>query len=446
MTLFAFITLIIKSSISMNFQLDEDRFISLKLLVKDFYSDQCTNVLFIHEDTLSYSIPDILKSDSAIKFSVNIADFIQIEKSNYFVKQRFSCAIVSVDFGSLLKLVNNWKLEIDGYYTFVLDESSSFHIMSVFKLCWKQFIYNVNVLVKAHNSSKAFLYTFMPFKDNFCHDTNPVKINEFDNFNLKWTTNVYFPQKFKNLHKCLVNLGIIESAPAVVIKKINSSIILYGFESEILKEVERKTNFTMNITIDKELPKLYENGSSSGLFYRIIHGDVDLAFSFLALNQIRINVMSAIYPHMNDKIIVVTSSNIPVGSMMKLLLPFKPIVWLLLLFVVLSAASVVYVSKFRTTLKNVFGPESSIMNLLVIMLGLTQSKLPKKNFPRILMMTSLLFCLVLRSGYSGELFRLLHSNPGKLVSTIEDLKINHFELFVWPDLQYVTFKFGHYER
>lgn len=56
------------------------------------------------------------------------------------------------------------------------------------------------------------------------------------------------------------------------------------------------------------------------------------------------------------------------------------------------------------------GNRNPYLNLLVGVVGGSQSVPPKRNFARFLLMLHLIYCLVLRTLYQGSFFELLHSN------------------------------------
>lgn len=373
------------------------------------------------------------------------------DKSVRACKSHFSIIIAdsSESFKLQFRRILDRRIQFDGKYLIVLTSGKIQQIKPIFEVLWERLIINVNVLMIAQKSTKAFLFSFLPFNGKSCGDVTPIKINEFDGVTAKWQTEVFFPNKLKNLQQCVINVGTYESPPAVIIPaKPGKNIELIGFESQIVQEISKKLNFSINIIIDPALPKFYANGTCTGLFKRMMKGEVDLTFSFLALHAIRTEYLSATHSYLNDKVIVVVSSVIPYSPMIKLLIPFQLSVWLAFLGVVVVAIVVIRVLQRIKIFESLFGKmiKTPILNLLMAAYGVTQPKLPFKNFPRILTVTFLLFCLILRSGYTGEMFSTMKSNPGIQIDSFDDLVENKFELCVWDDLFYVLSRLDFYDR
>lgn len=59
--------------------------------------------------------------------------------------------------------------------------------------------------------------------------------------------------------------------------------------------------------------------------------------------------------------------------------------------------------------------------LLVIILGEGSSRFPSKNSFRLILMSFILGCIVLRAAYTSEMFIFLHSGANKVVTTLEDM-------------------------
>lgn len=421
--------------------------LSVKNLIQN---EDCSIVLILNlkeaesEESAS-TLLSSLSSDS--KFPCSVCFFTGVEKMFNACAPQMTVLFVdsfeafTVDFYD--KLSTN-KFHSRRKLVIAIPKAMKNKIKNIFELLWAKFIYDVNVLIQNENSSSFAMLTFMPFSDGFCNNTSTIKVNEFDGETQKWSSRLNFPRKFKNLQNCSVNVGTFNGPPSVIVR--NNSI--YGFESLIIKEVGIRLNFSMKLIIDPILPKVFENGSSFGLFRRMLEGQVDLTFGSLAIQQLRTEVFSMTYPHSNDKLIVVVSSMVPIGSIVKLLLPFKATVWIYVLFVLVIAVLIIFASQAFNTFELLFGEESRtpVMNLFASIFGLSQPRLPSSNAPRILLAFFLIFCLILRSGYAGELFRIIQSDPVIKVKSFADLAENNFVLYVWEELYHIRSKYSDYPR
>lgn len=83
----------------------------------------------------------------------------------------------------------------------------------------------------------------------------------------------------------------------------------------------------------------------------------------------------------------------------KLFLPFHSLLWLMLAFSIIFAIIVInIVNKFPKNVQIfVYGETSTpVLNIFIAIFGMSQSKLPKTNFARFLLMAFLLFTLIFR--------------------------------------------------
>lgn len=69
--------------------------------------------------------------------------------------------------------------------------------------------------------------------------------------------------------------------------------------------------------------------------------------------------------------------------------------------------------------------------VLIIIVGEGTSTLPSKNFLRLIIMSFVLLCLVLRTAYLSEMFNFLQSGDcKKVVETLREMEERKFNLFV----------------
>jgi hypothetical protein len=132
-----------------------------------------------------------------------------------------------------------------------------------------------------------------------------------------------------------------------------------------------------------------------------------------------------------EKIILAITPAEKFSNLEKLLLPFDELTWELLIvtfcvaFLVISIVSLM--SKIVRNL--VFGVKvnSPALNVIGTFFGISQTKLPGRNFARLILMNFVLFCLVMRTAYQGVLFEMVATDIRKdLPETMDELfKRNH---------------------
>jgi hypothetical protein len=131
---------------------------------------------------------------------------------------------------------------------------------------------------------------------------------------------------------------------------------------------------------------------------------------------------------------------IPLGEtysdLEKFLLPFHVEVWIALLFTFLITFIVIFVISLCASEKFkdfIFGDRVRTpgLNVLIAFYGGSQTILPKYNFARFLLTMFIIFSLVIRTCYQGELFKYLQGNQHKKeAETFDDLMRGNYEIYI----------------
>lgn len=377
------------------------------------------------------------------RFAIILENYDQALKANR-LKKAFS--IIFVDnffkFMKFCELVTNESFRLNGYFLVVLKNESYAEMEQVFITFWNKFVFNVNVLVMNKNYSEASLFTFMPFSGKICHNTKPLKINKFDENSMKWSTDVFFPKKFKNLQKCSISAGTFYNPPGTIISLTpNGTRNIEGFEVEFLRQMGSSLNFSLDIKIYPRNVGLYfkNNKTATGILQKALTKEVDLIFGFLSLQQLRTEFLSDTKSFYNDKIVLVVPESMLVGAIRKLLIPFDLLTWIGILFVLFLACITITALKYLP-LKNknfIIGRNinNNILNLFRIALGGAQRKLPSRNFSRFLLISFVMFCLVVRSSYIGSLFNIIKNDKhAKELTTMDELDKHEYTFYIYESL------------
>lgn len=129
----------------------------------------------------------------------------------------------------------------------------------------------------------------------------------------------------------------------------------------------------------------------------------------------------------------------PLNPLLKFIRPLSVDVWIALGVLVVIASVVILLVNFipANYYWMIFGKkmQNEFLNLLIGFIGLSQTNLPERNFPRFLLMMFLLFCLVIRSLYLGSLFNMLKSEIFSTeFSTINEFYEAGFDFYVYETL------------
>ncbi|XP_037049057.1 uncharacterized protein LOC119083410 [Bradysia coprophila] len=328
----------------------------------------------------------------------------------------------------------------DGHFIIIYDVIDAQELESVFSTFWKAYIYNVNVLVASPNSSNLVsLFTYKPFSNGSCNNTNPIRVNQFDKTIMNWTTNEFFPKKFKQLNRCPLRFGCYENSPGVLVNNSESGLNRFtGMNIDFCVMFSGILNFTLNIfEYEKATGVIYPNKTATAMLKRVIENEID--FIFGSLQRTRVEAMSATRIVHSDKLILVVPPPFLIDPMTKIFLPFTFASWISIGAVALLACSIVKLLEFTPKVVHdyVIGSnvKGSVLNVFNVFLGGTQKILPRSNFPRFLLAKFLIFTLIMRSLYQGEVFDILKRDVRTVELTTIDEFIEHkFTFYIYQSL------------
>lgn len=352
-------------------------------------------------------------------------------------RKRYFVILFIEDFKSFTKILVKMTpqlFKLKGYFLIVLTNGSITDIQTVFEACWKLFIHNVNVLLEEVYSVK--LITFIPFKPTRCNDASPMVINEFPIDASQWNSHEFFPRKFHNMFNCSITIATFENAPGVMKDPNNDNI--YGIDIDLMDNVAKLMNFSLNLDYQAELDGrgyVMENGSCTGATKKVIDGDAQMTMGLYAFTPAKNKFLSSSKPYLEIPFVVIIPRGAVLPPLVKLFYPFDLHAWYSLLAVFLFGIVVIIIVKYQSpSIQNmVFGRNNKnpLFNMVIIVLGGSQSNIPQRNFARFLLMCFMLFCLVLRSLYQGSLFGILQSERRlSEPSTIDELIAKGFDFYI----------------
>ena len=325
-----------------------------------------------------------------------------------------------------------------GLFTFVLLNGKIDEIEEIFKSFWSKNIYNVNVMIEERAIVKVF--TFFPYSGSICGDTKPVLINTYENGAFSSKLESFFPKKFQNLRGCPLVISTFEEPLAVIRKRRpDGKSELSGFDVELLEEISKLLNFHLEfkvLEVDRPWGFVLPNGTSAGALGDVYKGNSQLAVGRYNLYAERMMVLDSSVAYHSFPGVFVISPGRKMTNIEKFQKPFENLVWFSLLAVLLFAFLVFFVLSFGTKSMKSFvygtGVKNPVMNVFAAIFGLSQPKLPKRNFARFIFAKFLIFCLVFRSAYQGSLFNFLQTDKNLVsVKTLDDLVTQKFNLFAY---------------
>jgi hypothetical protein len=124
-----------------------------------------------------------------------------------------------------------------------MEYHENHEISQIFNLLWHANVYNVNVL-----KNDMTVATYFPFQRHYCSDTTPVTVNRFFNGHFMNSTSNFFPNKFKDLQHCPINVATAnDSKPYVFVQRLaNGSYRIHGRDITLLETLASALNFKIN--------------------------------------------------------------------------------------------------------------------------------------------------------------------------------------------------------
>lgn len=341
-------------------------------------------------------------------------------------------------FEILNERIRSDQFNFRGYYLFVLVGGLIPEIGEIFRMLWEKYIINVNVIYD--NNGTVTLGTFRPYNHKTCWSTDLLNFAEFKNgnFGIDATVDI-FPDKLRNMYECDVRLVTFHRCPAVCVEKIDGKLTATGFDIGIIELIAESMNFTLKKSIllgDEQWGTIFPNKSTSGGIRKIVEGEAEIAIGNYILRANRLKIMDSSNVYFSFPVVFA----IPLGERLtpfeKLLRPFEYIVWAVLGIFILIGALVIFIINWKLKQIQAFvfgtGIKNPIVNMIAVIFGGTQIKLPRRNFSRFLLMMFLLFCLVKRNVYQGLLYIFLQSDGRhKGVQSIDEMHQKGFDFLMY---------------
>lgn len=411
-------------------------------VITSVLSSRFSEINFVKPSQSSDEANDIITGvllHNPIAYSCRIEEFTRIQATVGTKRKTNFILLDHIDsFWIFYANVHPETYLFSGFYLFALLHGKIDGIEVIFKSFWKKGISNVSVMFIEEGIVR--FVTFLPFGGSKCNSTDPVVVNTYEKGRFEKPLEDIFPEKFRNLQRCPLTIATYEDELSVIkVEKSDGSFELSGFDMKLLDELSRLLNFQKVFKIIEErLPFgiILPNGTWTGALGDIINGRAQMAIGRITVASFRMNVADAVTYYSFPEVFVISPPK-KLTSVEKLIQPFQKLVWVGLLAVLIIAFFIIFFlsSRSEELQSTVYGSgvTSPCTNVLIAVLGLSQTTLPSQNFSRLLLMTFLIFCLVIRNAYTGSLYNFLQQDRNPVpVKTIKDLIDQDFELYVYP--------------
>ncbi|CAG9810907.1 unnamed protein product [Chironomus riparius] len=281
------------------------------------------------------------------------------------------------------------------------------------------------------------------FSQGVCNKAHLKLINTFDKSTQKWHKKLKNHKKFQNYYGCdlvmlLYERESSEKLGTFIIDDKSSKIVPFGLTPLIFTLISKKLNFKPYFQPGKLKLKVSVFHSSNEMTLISVNGTIKPPN--VCLEVTRFGDLRKLVAHSTTnvlqirEIILVTPGELYL-PFEKLFLPFDDWTWQLIVLTFLTAFVAIFVINrlpkiFQITIygENVTTP---VLNVVSSFFGISQVKLPDKNFPRFILIMFVMFCLIFRTCYQSKLFELMTSEPRRAPpKSIEDLVDRNYTMYV----------------
>lgn len=351
------------------------------------------------------------------------------------------------NFYPILVFIEKNYFVFKGFYLIVFyDETSFADIQKILNIMWNQQIVNVNVLVhrKLHGKTEELqMYTYFPFNEFVCGKVQPILINKF-NENSFSTPPPFYKPKLINFYKCPIKIATFKIPPKIMLEDLDGKIQLRGIDGNLMSIIAEKLSFDIEPIIAKDLWGFnYGNGTITGASGLIVDGKADLTIGKFGMVAARNAIMKPSVSYYSSSVVIVVPIGRPFSEIEKLSKPFEIGTWSSVFGLLIFAIAIIAFIKWKLSKplqRFIMGSKTTTpyFNIIVASIGQNlTSQVPRRNFSRFLLCILILYGLVMRSAYTGALFKFMHldNDHHPSIKTVSDMKANDFKFYMTASAQ-----------
>lgn len=292
-------------------------------------------------------------------------------------------------------------------------------------------IHNVYFLVRGKNH--VDMLTPIWYSQYKCGgDIQLEYVNQFSRSSMKWKNPEILVKRHRNFHGCKLLFAVENHPPNVLVEEITNGKQLIDFKVvgghaiDVINGLSKVLNYTVAYTLFLSETNKYHFGPAL---------EVNLHIKVTGFS-LRIPYYFSKEPYVFDEVSFLIPPSETYSNVEKLFLPFSIEVWIMVLIVFIIALLVIWLLN-RTVSREIRNAivgdniNTPTLNLLIAFNGGGMIVLPRNNLARFLLMLFILYSLVIRSLYQGELFKFLQSDNHKPEpKTIDELIEKDFTFYI----------------
>ncbi|XP_037813398.1 uncharacterized protein LOC119604691 [Lucilia sericata] len=322
--------------------------------------------------------------------------------------KRYCNMIVIDSFRSLEKThIAEYNKNSDGleyYFIFlqIRDKLLEREMQMIFRYCFDNYWIHCNIMVQTARG-EIFIYTYFPFKENNCFQTQPEVINKF--IGERFENDVMFPNKLRNFNKCPLKLTTWDIPPFVIngtgFQETDREI--NGFEIIIMIAISKKLNFTLDIDMIS-IDNYHMNQTPAIIPMRMLKNrETNITMGYFRRTALRDQLATPSYvTYYLPFVAVMLRRQTQFQSMGMLTFPFDKITWILIIVIYLLIVLMNWLNVKNRIVQN--------FQIHQVFMGMPIKNTPKESSKRVRLMVMLVTSFILRSVYQSLLFHLFRTH------------------------------------
>ncbi|XP_065365321.1 uncharacterized protein LOC135958344 [Calliphora vicina] len=319
------------------------------------------------------------------------------------------CNMIMIDsFKSLEKTniaeYNQNSDSLEYYFIFlqIRDSLQEIEMVKIFNYCFDNYWIHCNIMVQTAKGD-VLVYTYFPFKENHCLQTQPEVVNKF--MGDRFENDIMFPDKLRNLNKCSLKLTTWDIPPFVInhTDYFKPEHEISGFEVTIMLVVSDKMNFTLDV--DMISIDAYKKNQTPAIIPMTMlkNRETNITMGYFRRTALRDKIATPSYvTYYLTFVAVMLRKQTQFQNVGMLTFPFDKTTWTLII--------VIYV---LIVVMNSFNVKNRIVEnfqIHQVFIGMPIKNVPKITSKRLRLSVMLITSFILRSVYQSLLFHLLRTH------------------------------------
>ncbi|XP_062557316.1 ionotropic receptor 21a-like [Armigeres subalbatus] len=364
---------------------------------------------------------------------------------NTIQRKPFYYNLIFVDdyaaFQNMTSVFGSELYDFSGLYTIVMTNASVelFVISKMFEAMWTLGIANTILLNPDLKTSRkvVHIYSYFPYTRGYCGIANPELLHSVFSHHIDVSDANLFRNRFKNFHNCTLTVGTFEIRPFIIVEvtEDENHVKVSGLEADMMSILSERLNFQLSyqFTPNETQWGFLDRTDSTGLLNMIQRGEVDFGVGCISFTKERYRLLKVGTAHYTTKVVFAIPEGRLYTPLEKLLRPFQTKMWIAIAICLCFASIVVMILEISDMKGYFVGSKDDdlMMNLLTIVFGNAILNTSGRSSVRVVLISWIYYCFVIRSVYQGLLFQYLQQEQRwPLVETMADIDREGFMYYM----------------